>query len=111
MAIFAKGSIVIVPYPFSDLTGLKLRPALVLAQVSEGDYILCQITSKPYSSRIIVEIDPAMNPSSGLAHTSFARPEKLFTAHDSIIREQIGKLRTAQLFTIVAEVVKLIEAH
>jgi hypothetical protein len=38
------GGVVLIPFPFSDLSGSKLRPALVLADVSAGDWVLCQIT-------------------------------------------------------------------
>ncbi len=45
------GAIVLVPFPFSDLSQSKLRPALALADAGRGDWILCQITSNPYSDR------------------------------------------------------------
>jgi len=32
----------------SDLSRTKLRPAVVLADVGRDDWILCQVTSKPY---------------------------------------------------------------
>ncbi len=92
MGLFTKGEVVLVPYPFSDLSQSKLRPALVLASVSGDDYILCQITSRPYLTRVVIAINENENPQSGLHVKSFARPEKLFTAHESIIVERIGAL-------------------
>jgi hypothetical protein len=44
----AKGAIVLVRFPFSDLSRTKLRPAVVLADAGRGDRVLCQVTSKPY---------------------------------------------------------------
>lgn len=41
-------AVVLVPFPFSDLSEAKLRPALILADAGRGDWILCQITSNPY---------------------------------------------------------------
>ena len=41
-------AVVLVPFPFSDLSQAKLRPAIVLADVGRDDWILCQITSTPY---------------------------------------------------------------
>ena len=46
MARFMKGDVVVVPFPFSDLTDAKRRPALVIAELSGDDLILCQITSQ-----------------------------------------------------------------
>lgn len=39
---------VVLPFPFSDLTGSKRRPALVLAELDGDDRILCQITSQQF---------------------------------------------------------------
>jgi hypothetical protein len=42
------GDVVIIPFPYSDLSQSKRRPALVLAEAGRGDFLLCQITSKQY---------------------------------------------------------------
>jgi len=41
MGTFTKGTIVLIKSPFSDLTNIKLRPALVLATTDQNDFILC----------------------------------------------------------------------
>ena len=46
MARFVSGDVVVVPFPFTDLSSSKVRPALVLATLTRGDLILCQITSQ-----------------------------------------------------------------
>jgi mRNA interferase MazF len=46
MGRFIKGDIVVVPFPFSDLSGAQKRPAWVLANLRGDDLILCQITSQ-----------------------------------------------------------------
>lgn len=43
MGRFVKGDVVVVPFPFSDLSAAKHRP--VLASLAGDDVILCQITS------------------------------------------------------------------
>jgi mRNA interferase MazF len=50
MGILAAGQVVIVHFPFSDLSQSKLRPAVVLAEAGRGDWLLCQITSKSYGA-------------------------------------------------------------
>jgi hypothetical protein len=44
----AARAVVLVPFPFSDLSQAKLRPAVALAAAGRGDGILCQITSNPH---------------------------------------------------------------
>jgi mRNA interferase MazF len=48
--------VVIVPFPFSDLTQAKRRPALVIATLEGDDLILCQITSQTISDRYAITI-------------------------------------------------------
>lgn len=56
MATFIKGDVVIVPFPFSDLSQAKRRPALVVAQLAGDDLILCQITSQAQSDSYAIAI-------------------------------------------------------
>ncbi len=46
MEKLVKGDVVVVPFPFSDLTEAKRRPALIVSVLRGDDVILCQITSK-----------------------------------------------------------------
>ncbi|MFV9676807.1 MAG: type II toxin-antitoxin system PemK/MazF family toxin [Methanosarcinales archaeon] len=57
MERFVKGDVVVVPFPFSDLTQAKRRPALVIAELEGADLILCQITSQSIRDRYAVSID------------------------------------------------------
>ena len=56
MVRFVKGDVVVVPFPFSDLTQAKRRSALVLAQLEGNDRILCQITSQHVRDRYAIEL-------------------------------------------------------
>ena len=94
MEKFAIGNVVLVAFPFSNLKGKKIRPALILAHVEFDNFILCQITSKPYSSKSAIRIEATDFEKGGLPLISYVRPEKLFTADTSIIENTSGKLRT-----------------
>ena len=89
----ATGAVVLVPFPFSDLSKAKLRPAVVLAKVAQGDSILCQITSNPYRDAQAIELTDASFLACSLRTTSYARPGKLFTANHELIKAQVGVLR------------------
>ena len=93
MGSLAAGQVVIVHFPFSDLTTSKLRPAIVLAQAGRGDWILCQITSKSYGDSSAISLDISDFSNGSLHRASFVRPGKLFTAHHSLVANQVGALQ------------------
>jgi mRNA interferase MazF len=84
MAKFIVGDVVIVPFPFSDLTQTKRRPALVVASLSGEDLILCQITSQSISDEYAVSISAEDFSTGGLNQNSNVRPNRIFTASQSI---------------------------
>jgi mRNA interferase MazF len=104
----AAAAVVLVPFPFSDLSQAKLRPAVVLADAGRGDYILCQITSNPYADPLAVALTEASFASGSLQRTSFARPGKLFTAHGSLIRGAVGILKSEVMDDLHGRIVKLL---
>jgi mRNA interferase MazF len=94
-----------VPFPFSDLSQAKLRPAIVLASVGRGDWILCQVTSNAYGDDRAISITTDDFVDGGLRVASFVRPGKLFTAHETLIRMQAGRLTPGAFERIRAGVV------
>lgn len=92
MGKYTVGSVVLVAFPFSNLKGQKIRPALVLANVEFGNLILCQITSKSYTSKIAICIKSGDFTEGSLPVVSYVRPDKLFTADVTIIKNVTGRL-------------------
>lgn len=110
MGAFAAGQVVVVHFPFSDLSGSKLRPAVVLAEAGRGDWLLCQVTSKNYGDPRAVSMDSKDFASGSLRILSFARPGKLFTAHTMLIAASVGQLRLHSFGPIRDAVVRLIQS-
>lgn len=92
MGKFVVGEVVAVPSPFSDLSGRKLRPAVVVASVDFDDLIFCQITAKDRSENRAIKLASEDFRQGSLPLTSYARPDKLFTAEASIIVKSRGRL-------------------
>jgi len=101
---FQIGSVVLVTFPFSNLKGQKIRPALVLASVEFDNLILCQITSKPYSSKTAIRVEAADFSLGELPVVSFVRPDKLFTADLSIVKSTVGELTPKKTTVILKNV-------
>jgi mRNA interferase MazF len=110
MGILAAGQVVIVHFPFSDLSQSKLRPVVVLAEAGRGDWLLCQITSKTYGDPRAIQIVAADFVQGSLRATSHARPGKLFTAHARLVAGQIGELHAESFSVIRDAVVRLIKS-
>jgi mRNA interferase MazF len=109
MGTFAAGQVVIVHFPFSDLTASKQRPALVLAEAGRGDWILCQITSQAYGDSRAIPLDAADFIRGSLRLASFVRPGKLFTAHSSLVSGQVGQLQPGKFSAVRDAVVRMIQ--
>lgn len=103
------GAVVMVPFPFSDLSQTKLRPAVVLAGAGRNDWVLCQITSNPYADTRAVLLDHDSFSSGSLQVTSYARPGKLFTASSSLISSQIGILKADAFDRVLEAVIALLQ--
>lgn len=108
MGAFASRQVILLSFPFSDLSASKLRPALVLATSGKDDWVLCQITSNPFSDIRAVEIKGSDFVAGGLQRVSYARPGKLFTAHESLFQRAAGRLAEERHGEIVEAVVRLL---
>src|SRR3990172_9786103 len=97
MAKFIKGNVVVVPFPFSDLTHTKRRPALVISNLEGNDIILCQITSQAVKDNYAIPIDDKDFETGGLKQPSNIRPNRIFTADSHIVLYKVGNLTDNKL--------------
>lgn len=109
MVIPSVGTVVLVRFPFSDLSRSKLRPAVVLADAERNDWVLCQVTSQPYTDPSAIEITNNDLASGSFRKDSYARPGKLFTATSGIMTKQLGELKSEKLEEIIRAIISLLE--
>jgi mRNA interferase MazF len=110
VGLLAAGSVVVVRFPFTDLSQTRLRPAVVLANAQLGDWILCQVTSNRFSDPSAVMINSNDFLTGALRVTSFARPSKLFTASSSLISSSVGELELNKFDEILDAVIHNLQA-
>lgn len=107
MGKFIKGDVVVLPFPFSDLTGNKKRPALVVADLQGDDVILCLITSQKAKDSYAISLSNNDFATGSLNQNSNIRPNRLFTADSKIILYQIGTLDKNKSAEVTKKVVEI----
>ena len=85
MEKLVKGDVVVLPFPFSNLSKSKRRPAIIVANLNGDDLILSQITSQARNDEYSIILSKKDFESGSLDHMSLIRPNKIFTADKSII--------------------------
>lgn len=108
MVTFGRASVVLVEFPFSDLSDKKLRPAIVLAQANKEDWILCQVTSNTSIDDKAIEINDTDFVNGSLRQKSFAHPNKIFTGRESLIIRRVGILKDETNSAIIGTVIKIL---
>lgn len=108
MARFVKGDVVVVPFPFSDLTRAKKRPALVIAELEGEDLILCQITSQQIRDRYAVTIEENDFEAGTLRQKSNVRPNRIFTADRHIVLYRVGHLKPGKVTEAIDRIVEIL---
>ena len=108
MGVFTRGEIVLVKFPFSDLSQVKLRPAVVLTQGEYSDVMLCQITSRSHRDHPAVTIEKSDFESGALRVTSYARPFRITVVAQSLIVRKVAVLKEEKHEEIVAAIADLL---
>ena len=109
MEKFVKGDVVVVPFPFSDLSNSKKRPAIVIANIRGDDLILCQITSQTRVDNYSIVLSDNDFKKGSLNLTSLIKPNKIFTADKSIILYRIGSLKDSKIKEVEKKIIQIIQ--
>jgi mRNA interferase MazF len=100
MARYTVGDLVVLPFPFSDGSGIKRRPTLVLGELpyfGGMDYLVCLITSQSVGDPNALELFPSDIIGGTLTQKSYLRPLYLFAPAEFTMARKIGTLAPAKL--------------
>jgi mRNA interferase MazF len=89
---YKKGDVLLINFPFTDLTNSKKRPVLVVKDESEyGDIVCFQITSKKNQSNIM-QINSNDITKEPLKLTSFVKYDKCFTIDSNVVDKKLTEI-------------------
>lgn len=108
MGRFVKGDVVVIPFPFSDLSSSKRRPALVLAELKGNDIILCQITSKDVNDEYAIALLTKEFREGNLNQDSNIRPNRLFTADEGIVAYKAGAISMEKISAVIKKTIEIL---
>lgn len=109
MGAFVKGDVVVTPFPFSDLSASKKRPALVVASLDGEDVILCQITSQMKRDANVISLQDVDFQTGSLTQDSFIRPNRIFTADSRIVLYRAGRIATQKMDEVTRSIIELLK--
>ncbi len=100
-----RGDVVVVPFPFREAVGAKLRPALVLVELPNNEAVLCMITSSEIVDGFSIPLLVSDFTHGDLPHNSYIRPNRLFTADVSRVQRVRGTIAKQKLQEVLVRVV------
>lgn len=105
-----KGDVVVTPFPFSDLTSMIKRPALITATLKGDDLILCQITTKNRPDPYKIELTQNDFNKGSLKINSFIMPSRIFTLRKSIILYKVGNITNKKIKEVENKICRIIKS-
>ena len=102
-----KGDILLIPFPFTDLTGQKNRPALLLITTGT-DITVAFITSQiKWQDEHDLKLEPSTE--NGLKKTSLVRLSKLATIDNELVIGKLGNLTETEIQQLNKNLIKLLQ--
>jgi len=104
-----KGDVVLVSFPFTDLSGSKLRPAFVLAESNQDVLVAFITTQAKRSDEFSIKLTAtAIN---GLKIDSLVRLNKITTLDKNLVFGKLGSLSEMEINQINAGLIKLLNLY
>lgn len=114
---YKPGDVILIPFPFTDFSTLKQRPALVISSStfneSQSDIIVAAITSHIIAPLRNGEflIPEHEKDKSGLLGKSIIKLGKIVTIDKRLVRKSLGNLSNKTTKTIVSEIHKILDCN
>ena len=110
MTAYKRQDVILVPFPFSDLSYSKKRPALVLADIHERDELICMMLTSALSIDHKVDVSIKDIDLAGLPKPTVARISRLFTLKQSLVIKKLGIIEKDEYGIILGRLINLLNA-
>lgn len=107
MGRFIKGDVVVKPFPFSDLSANKKRPALVIADLTGDDIIICLITSQTAKDNYAISLTNNDFANGKIKRDSNIRPNRIFTIDSKVILYRLGTLGKEKIEEVTEKIFEI----
>jgi len=111
MTVYKRRDVILVPFPFSDLSYSKKRPALVLVDIHEKDELICMMLTSSLSIDHKVDISIKNIDLAGLPKPTVAKISRLFTLKQSLVIKKLGIIEKEEYVDIVNRLIKLLNVN
>jgi len=108
LGAFVRGDVLVVLFPFSDLSSAKRRPAVVVQDLPGEDMILCMITGQATQDQDAIPLDNSEFADGTLHKPSYIRPGRLFTGENRIVGYRAGGLLPAKIDAVTDSIVTIL---
>ena len=104
-----RGDVISVPFPFSDASATKRRPALVIAGSDSNNIIVCPITSKPGRDYEIKLEDQDFRIGQLNLSPCYIRPNIIATVDKSNVIRHIGNLQDEKINEVINKIIEILQ--
>jgi mRNA interferase MazF len=105
MKNYLSGDILVIEFPFSNLSELKRRPVLVLKNPKGEDIIVVQITGSSYEKNLEILLKTNDFKQGSLNRNSYIRIDKIASIEKSLIKYKIGSLNQKKFDEVLEKII------
>jgi len=111
MTIYKRRDIILVPFPFSDLSYSKKRPALVLVDILDRSELICMMLTSTLAIDNQVDIQIKGIDKAGLPKPTVARLSRLFTFKQSLVSKKLGIMEKEEFEVILSRLIEFFKSE
>lgn len=107
MEKLVKGDVIVLPFPYTDFSSVKKRPAVVVANLKGQNVILAQITTNQRDDEDLVSLRKEDFSSGSLSSNSFIMASLIFTSDSSRISYKAGKIKNEKMKEVQNKLIEI----